>query len=362
MAIQGPGGRVVLNKLGNFSMKLFLVGFALFSFSTFGQIPPGYYDSASGLSGQQLRAALMDIIDDHEEQTYESIWTYFQSTDDNINGKVWDMYSDIPGGTPYYIYTFGVDQCGNYSAEGDCYNREHSFPKSWFNDAPPMVTDIFQIYPTDGYVNGKRSNYPYGEVSDASWTSTNGSKVGNCSYTGYSGIVFEPIDAYKGDFARTYFYMMTRYMDEVGSWSSDMLSGNDLAAWAKEMLLEWDTSDPVSQKEIDRNNSVYQIQNNRNPFVDHPEFTNLIWGTAIGIHDAAKPDVKLWYSAERLHIERKTGDICNVIVLNILGQPVISWQIIGESMDKQLNLQNGVYVMVLESKNKSLSLKLLISK
>jgi len=343
-------------------MKVFILGFILLSLNTFGQIPPGYYDSAAGLSGQQLRAALRDIIDDHEEQTYASIWTHFQSTDDNLDGKVWDMYSDIPGGNPFYTYTFIVDQCGNYSAEGDCYNREHSFPKSWFNDAPPMVTDLFQIYPTDGYVNGKRSNYPYGEVIDASWTSTNGSKVGNCSYTGYSGIVFEPIDAYKGDFARTYFYMMTRYMDQVESWSSDMLSGSDLAAWAKEMLLEWDNSDPVNQKEIDRNNSVYQIQDNRNPFIDHSEFTDLIWGTAIGVHDAANLDFKIWYSGERLYIERKTGDICNVMVLNILGQPVISWQIFGESVDKPLYLQKGVYVMILKSKNESLNLKLLISK
>jgi len=70
--------------------------------------------------------------------------------------------------------------------------------------------------------------------------------------------------------------MMTRYMDKVATWNSDMLSGNDLAPWAKEMLLEWDSSDPVSQKEIDRNNSVYLIQNNRNPFIDHPEFTGQI--------------------------------------------------------------------------------------
>jgi endonuclease I len=343
-------------------MKLFIFAFILLSFASFGQIPPGYYDSASGLAGQQLRAALQAIIDDHEEQTYESIWTHFQSTDDKSNGMVWDMYSDVPGGNPGYSYTFIADQCGNYAAEGDCYNREHSFPKSWFNDAPPMVTDLFHIYPTDGYVNGKRSNYPYGEVGNASWTSTNGSKVGICSYTGYSGIVFEPIDEYKGDFARTYFYMVTRYMSLVASWSSDMLSDNDLAPWAKELLLEWDENDPVDQKEIDRNNSVYQIQNNRNPFIDHPEFTDLIWGTAIGIQDAEKRDVKLWYSGDRIHIERKSTDIGSVLILNILGQPLISWQIIGNSVDNQLNLQSGVYLLVLESNNECHSIKLLVSK
>jgi len=71
------------------------------------------------------------------------------------NGYVWDMYSDVPGGTPAYYFTFGDDQCGNYSGEGDCYNREHSFPKSWYGDVLPMNTDLFHLYPTDGWVNQK---------------------------------------------------------------------------------------------------------------------------------------------------------------------------------------------------------------
>jgi endonuclease I len=306
-------------------MRWLIFTLIILSFTASGQIPPGYYDSAEGLTGQQLRAALQSIIDNHVEQTYESIWTHFQTTDDKMNGKVWDMYSDIPGGNPTYTFTFIADQCGNYAAEGDCYNREHSFPKSWFNDAPPMVTDLFHIYPTDGYVNGKRSNYPYGEVGNISWISTNGSKVGVSSYTGYSGVVFEPIDEYKGDFARTYFYIITRYMNMVESWSSDMLSGNDFATWAKEMLLEWDENDPVSQKEIDRNNAVYQLQDNRNPFIDHPEFTGIIWGTPSGIPDTEKQDIKFWYASDRIHIENKSGVTAKVMILNILGQLMISW-------------------------------------
>jgi endonuclease I len=343
-------------------MRLYIFALVLSTFTSFGQIPAGYYDAAAGLTGQPLRAALCDIIDDHEEQTYQSIWTHFQYTDVNPNGMVWDMYSDIPGGNPAYLYTFFSDQCGNYAAEGDCYNREHSFPKSWFNDASPMVTDLFHIYPTDGYVNGKRNNYPYGEVGNASWNSTNGSKVGVCSFTGYSGIVFEPIDEYKGDFARTYFYMMTRYMSLIASWSSDMLSGNDLAFWAKEMLLEWDENDPVSQKETDRNNSVYQIQNNRNPFIDHPEFTDLIWGTSAGINRPKKPVIKFWYNDETVHLERSSSEIGKVMILNILGQPLVSWQIAGNYLNEHLKLQSGVYLLVLESNKEYISGKLLISK
>ena len=243
-------------------------------------IPDGYYDTAEGLFGIELRSALHDIIDNHNSQSYSSLWTHFQSTDVKTNGKVWDMYSDIPGGTPPYEFTFVIDQCGNYSQEGDCYNREHSWPSSWFNDNYPMKTDIFQVYPTDGYVNNRRANYPFGEVGTSSWLSENGSKVGNCSYSGCSGTVFEPIDNYKGDFARTYFYMSTRYFGEDSGWDeNEMVNGAELKPWAVNMLLDWHENDPVSQKELDRNEDVYGIQGNRNPYIDHPEYSQRVWST-----------------------------------------------------------------------------------
>ncbi len=259
----------------------------LLGLTIFAQIPNGYYDDAEGLSGAQLKTALYGIINDHDAQSYSSIWTHFHTTDDKPNGKVWDMYSDIPGGTPPYEYNFGTNQCGSYSEEGDCYNREHSFPKSWFNDASPMVTDIFHIVPTDGYVNSQRSNYPFGEVNNPSWTSLNGSKKGNNSTSGYSGTVFEPRDEYKGDFARIYFYMATRYENVIANWDNNSseadaaLNGTTYPCyetWYLNLLLAWNQSDPVSTKEIDRNNAIYNIQENRNPYVDHPEYVALVWG------------------------------------------------------------------------------------
>ena len=257
--------------------QLFLI-FTLAIASVWAQIPTGYYNNASGLTGEPLHQALHDIIDGHTVVSYTSLWTHYQTTDVKPNGKVWDMYSDIPDGTPPYEFTFVSDQCGNYGAEGDCYNREHSWPKSWFNDMAPMNTDIFHVVPSDGYVNGQRGNYPYGEVSNPTWISDNGCKKGPNSYPGYSGTVFEPIDAYKGDFARIYFYMSTRYLGEDGSWpGSDMANGAQLEPWALDMMMEWHAEDPVSQKEIHRNDANYGIQNNRNPFVDHPNYVNLIW-------------------------------------------------------------------------------------
>lgn len=266
---------------------LFAIITLLIGINSIGQIPPGYYDDAQGLSGAPLKTALYQIIKDHNVQSYGSLWIHFETTDPKSNGKVWDMYSDIPGDTPPYEYNFGDDQCGNYGGEGDCYNREHSFPKSWFDDASPMYTDLFQIVPTDGYVNGQRSNWPYGETNNPNWTSMNGSKRGSNSTTGYSGTIFEPIDEYKGDFARIYFYMATRYENSIAGWENNSvnsdaaLDGSSYPCyeeWYLNLLLDWHLNDPVSDKEIDRNNEVYDIQNNRNPFVDHPEWVVTVWG------------------------------------------------------------------------------------
>ncbi len=325
------------------------------------QIPTGYYDDADGLSGQALRSALHNIISNHNEQTYASIWISFQSTDKKADGTVWDMYSDIPGGTPAYTFTFVSDQCGNYSSEGDCYNREHSFPKSWFNDASPMITDLFHIYPTDGYVNGKRGNYPYGDVGNASWTSTNGSKLGNCSFPGYTSTVFEPIDEYKGDFARTYFYMMTCYMDLVSGWSSPMLTGNDLADWSANLLVQWDIQDPVSQKEIDRNNAIYNIQQNRNPFIDHPEWVEEIWGNPDGLPDMQALYLNLWYSRHQLHLKSGQSISGKLMITNLMGQSIKSIEVNSKELNISLNLPSGIYLATFQSSKQCASRKLIVN-
>lgn len=194
-----------------------------------------YYKNADGKKGSELKTALSEIIRNHKELSYDALWDCFRTTDVRNDGKVWDMYSGITN------FTFGSDQAGNYKNEGDVYNREHSMPKSWFNDARPMYTDLVHLVPTDGYVNGRRSNYPFGETDNPSYTSEGGfSKLGPSSVSGYSGIVFEPNDEYKGDFARIYFYMVTCYEENVSTWNSDMLGHNKypaLTEWALKMLL-----------------------------------------------------------------------------------------------------------------------------
>ena len=246
------------------------------------QIPSGYYNNANGKTGDELKTALHDIITGHTTINYSQIWNAFWSTDNKGNGVVWDMYSDIPNGTPPYTFSIGQNQCGEYVQEGDCYNREHSWPQSWFggDDQATPSRDLHHVFPTDGFVNAQRSNYPFGEVNTASWTSQNGSKLGTCkSSLGYVGIVFEPIDEYKGDFARAMMYMSVRYYTEDDNWgTSGMTNKSEILPWAIQMLLDWSDNDPVSQKEIDRNNVIYSdYQHNRNPFIDHPEYARMIW-------------------------------------------------------------------------------------
>ena len=192
------------------------------------------------------------------------------------------MYSDVTN------YTFGTDQCGTYGVEGDCYNREHSVPKSWFNKQSPMVSDIWHVYPTDGKINGMRSNNPFGEVGSGASSSKNGfSKWGKCVTPGYSGTVFEPNDEYKGDFARTYFYFATRYKGVATSGQGALVFTSTypyITGWQLDMLLRWHKKDPVSPKELDRNEAVYESrQGNRNPFIDYPELVDLIFGDSRNI-------------------------------------------------------------------------------
>lgn len=248
-----------------------------------------YYAAADGKKGAELKTALCEIINPHTQRTYGNLWTDFQTTDAKANGKVWDMYSNKRE------FTFVTDQTGSagYKKEGDNYNREHSFPKSWFNDEYPMYTDLFHLYPTDAWVNNARGNDPFGEVGTSYTASENNfSKWGNArSDLGYSGKVFEPNDEYKGDFARTYFYMVTCYESykvnmtgtakQITSWNCVMLDGKTypaLANWALTMLMKWAKNDPVSDKEFNRNNAVFGIQNNRNPFIDYPGLEEYIWG------------------------------------------------------------------------------------
>ncbi len=266
-----------------------------------------YYQAADGKKGAELKTALFQIISPHEVQSYTpGVWNAINSYDIRPDGKIWDIYSSLSNFTP------GGDQDnGEDVDEGMKYNREHAMPKSWFNEAEqdnyttavyPMYTDLHHLFPTDRYVNSMRSNYPYGEVGKITKQSADGySKFGRCTdelgykLQGQNGRVFEPADEYKGDLARVYFYMATAYesyKNEKGAerspkdWKSDMLTSDIypfFTDWALKMLLRWAEQDPISEKEIKRNEAIFGIQKNRNPFVDYPGLEQYIWGNSMDV-------------------------------------------------------------------------------
>jgi len=330
-------------------------------------IPPGYYDAATGLNCAPLKTALFNIISaNYHQLTYAEVWTAYQSTDQHRNDGntatiMWDMYSDNPAGAEPYTYTYGTNQCGSYSGEGGCYNREHSFPKSWFNDAYPMYTDINHLFPTDGYVNGRRGNQPYGEVTAPTWTSQNGSKLGPNIYPGFNGVVFEPRNEYKGDLARGQLYMVTRYQNLVAGWqgngnANDILNGTAYPAldnWYISMLFAWHTNDPVSAKEIARNNAVFALQGNRNPFIDHPEYVYKVWQCTgllpVTVTDftAQKNENSVllkWYATyetnfKKFEIERSTDGVAFYKIGEVAGRNLADYSF----TDNNLPNNNTVY-------------------
>lgn len=346
--------------------SLFLV--LLFCQISFCQIPTGYYNTAEGKSGALLKTALYNIINKHTELSYDALWTAFSSTDKHDDGSVWDVYSNCP-------FTFSSDQCGNYSSVCDCYNREHSMPKSWFNEETPMYTDLFHMYPTDGKVNGQRANYPFGECASGTSLSTSAmGKLGKSTYSTYTGTVFEPSDEYKGDFARTYFYMVTCYENKVSSWVSDQLAGNSypaLSAWSVSLFLKWNAQDPVSDKEKARNNVIYsKYQGNRNPFIDHPELANYIWGdksssawssTVSGLNNVqSSSSIKLQIDNNQIRIENPELESYSYQFLDLSGMQI----------SKQTSSSNNLlidfssfysttYLFVLESKSTKIVRKII---
>lgn len=240
-------------------------------------IPAGYYSSLNGKSGRALKDAVQELAMHHTVLNYNSLWTYFPQTDCMLTDKsrVWDMYSDR---TYYFSSTPGWSTSGM--------NREHSLPKSWWGgDVNAAYTDINHLYPGDGDANMAKSNYPLGEVSKANFD--NGvTKVGTprAGQGGGASTVFEPDDRYKGDFARTYFYMATCYQNL--KWKYTYMLNNatwlTLNQWSIDLLLKWHRNDPVSDKEKARNDAVYRAQSNRNPFIDNPNLVEYIWGDKQG--------------------------------------------------------------------------------
>lgn len=214
-------------------------------------------------------------------KSYKELWTTYKTAYLKDDNTIFDYYSNISSFIP------GTDQAGSYKDEGDVYNREHSIPKSWWGGNETIQgADPVIVVPTDGKINNMRSNYPFGMVKNVTNQSQNGfSKLGTAdSSYGYSGTVFEPDDSVKGDFARIMFYAIVTY--DVSSWTTSegkyCFSGSTstnygLTNYSIKLFTYWNNLDPVSEWEKTVNNRLANIQNNRNPFVDHPEYINTLF-------------------------------------------------------------------------------------
>ncbi len=331
------------------------------------EAPANYYASAEGKTGENLRQALYKIISGHTNVGYDGLYNVYPTSDVTDDGKVWDMYSTC-------TWDHGKKQCGNYSKVCDCYNREHSVPQSWFNQANPMVSDAFHVYPTDGKVNGQRSNYPFGECSGGKNLGGKAlGRLGSSTFSGYSGTVFEPDDQYKGDFARTYFYMATCYANKCSSWGNSFGSTSGLSSYGVNLFMKWHRNDPVSEKETNRNDAVQAKQKNRNPFIDHPELAEYIWGNKKG---------QAWYSSSSTAIRTSTiagleiypnpakdfvtitaeTDEISYSIVSLSGQIFAQGNITSGQTISLESLQTGAYLLKIAADGRQQVEKLLITK
>ncbi len=244
------------------------------TYTAYSEIPAGYYYLADGKSKAELKTALHNIIKQGKFLEYGSgeghTWEGFFRTDRRDDGSVWDMYSSEVRHFDGYSSIKGM-------------HIEHSFPKSWWGAYENYAyRDLFHLYPADGSANSSKNNFPLGEMAGTPGFDNGVSQTGKNGFGDYySGTAFEPADEYKGDFARSYFYVVTAYEEMADLWQSPMLDNNTYPVWKKwaiDLLLKWHRQDPVSPKERDRIEAVYNIQGNRNPFIDYPDLAEYIWG------------------------------------------------------------------------------------
>lgn len=373
-------------------------------------IPTNYYSTAVG-TGYTLKTQLKKIIDNvtdgispeylHIDRGYGSgtsttnngLWSAYGTTDrDNGIGyendnTIVDIYSENPTGSDPYNFNYNTTsganngQCGSYSGEGGCYNREHLIPQSYFGSSAPMVSDVQHVYPTDGKVNSIHNDWAFGKVNVASYISQNGSKLGSATNSGYAagfaGTVFEPIDEFKGDIARVYLYFATRYEDQMASFYTtntavdcrvmfDGTSDHVFSNTFLNILLTWHLQDPVSTKEIVRNNASFTHQNNRNPYIDHPEYVTSIWGSPLNSETfLAENSVSIYPNPTNTNeIQIFTIENINTLTLvNINGQIIkeIKNPVFNQNSFTLSNLPQGFYFLQISAENGSLTKKIIVN-
>jgi endonuclease I len=323
------------------TIVLLLSFIALFQFVS-AQIPPGYYDDAAGLTGIELKDALHDIIKNHDEPSYDDLRDFILKASDedpeNPNNVIL-LYSGIS--RPKSM--FG----GN---SGD-WNREHVWAKSHgdFGNNPPSGTDAHHIRPTDVQINSIRGNLDF---------DNGGSPVSGAPGCYKDSDSFEPRDAVKGDVARMIFYMDVRYEGDNGELDLTVVDAVNTAPAPElgklSVLLEWHQQDPPDDFERNRNDVVYSYQDNRNPFIDHPEFVEEIWGNPSSISVSDQIFVSCYPNPvnNQLFIEYSYSSTLTYSLLSFDGKQVSEGQLQADkSTINTSNIGNGLFLLLIKDEN-----------
>ncbi len=358
--------------------SLFLL---LFVFIAVAQPPAGYYNTATG-TGYALKTQLATIITkNYIDQGYSpGLYITYETSDIDLfyenDGSVLDIYTEKPIGSEcQFSYKNGGGRDDGTLGNNECerYNREHIVPQSVFDGATPMQSDAHFVLPSDKHVNAQRGDLPFGKVNVANWTSINGTKRGsnlNSGYSaGYSGTVFEPIDEFKGDVARCILYFATRYEDVVAGYDYEMFNNTSTQVFTdtfKNILLTWNAQDPVSPREIRRNNAVFSRQKNRNPYIDNNSYVAKIWGSPLGNSEyeiSSKVSVFPNPTNNRsINIQSENSlDTIELITLN--GQLIkqIKNPVLQNNLFRMDNLSQGFYFLKLTSGGQSVTKKVIVN-
>ena len=270
---------------------------AMFALSLMAEaIPANYYDAIDGKQDSVLKTTLSLLVRGGVRYEYGAnqyhktnnppewmagdlkaygTWQALPLTDMHPDGIVWDMYSN------------SVRYFPNKQGESGCsLNIEHCLPKSWWGGTDnEAYKDLFNLNPSDQRANGQKSNYAPGHVQKGDKFDNGSFRMDSKTKSLYNYICWEPAEEYRGDFARTYFFMATAY--EYLEWTAytDYISNASYLMFSEtiqQVLLDWHRADPVSDKEICRADRISDIQHNRNPFIDYPELVEYIWGNKKG--------------------------------------------------------------------------------
>ena len=318
-----------------------------FSFSIVSaQIPDGYYDTAAGLNGDELKTALYEIIKGHTEYSYTDsdtdVWDILKETDRD---------PDNPDNVILLYTGWSVDAAQEWNS-GSGWSREHVWSKSHgdFGTSLGPGTDVHHLRPCDPSVNSAKSNRWFDYCSEAYYDND----VFTGSYTSYDYWVWQPRDEVIGDVARMIFYMATRYEGENGEpdlYLIDYLPSDNNTKeplYAKlTTLLEWHETDPVDAWEQNRNDIIYNdYQHNRNPFIDHPEFANLIWNPDATVVPNMETELSIYPNPAKGFVVLHVYEPDSFKILNITGQVLQTGELsAGQNKISVQDLPAGFYIL-----------------